>query len=619
MIAATSSSWRTTKVKFVSDVISGGTPQSANPDYWDGPVPWLTPVDLGKEGSDAISGSSRTITHDGVSAAGLDILPPGSIVISTRAPIGSVGLLVCEATTNQGCKAIVPSVRKLDSKFAYYFAFDVAEELQSLGLGTTFLELSTYSLKNLKLTLPASAEQRRVVAYLDEQTAKIDRLMEMRRRQMALLKEQRAALIQQAVTRGLNPNAPMKDSGLPWLGEIPAHWEVMRLGSISTIKARLGWKGLKAEEYVEEGYIFLATPNIKGDEIDFENVNYITKARYDESPEIMLRVGDVLLAKDGATLGITALVKNLPAPATVNGSIAVIRPCEECTGAFLALWFSSHGIQQHIDMMKGGMGVPHLFQSDLRRFPVVMPQKEEQVQISTFVENETKKVNNLISAYARQLTLLAEYRVALIHECVTGQRAVTQRTVVEARPTKANIHFLRAVLCSEIVHRLHQEPTFGRVKLEKFLYLSEAYAGIDLEGRYRRAAAGPFDNRALRSAENQIQRQKWYRPVKGEKGTRYVPMEKAGGHRKYFSRYWPEQQPKFDRLVDLLRSFDTERCEIVATLFAVWKDRLRADQPCTDADIVEEVLTQWHPSKQRIPRERWLNALEWMKQEGLTP
>lgn len=96
-------------------------------------------------------------------------------------------------------------------------------------------------------------------------------------------------------------------------------------------------------------------------------------------------------------------------------------------------------------------------------------------------------------------------------------------------------------------------------------------------------------------------------------------MEKAGGHQKYFSRYWPEQLPKFDRLVNLLRSFSTERCEIVATLFAVWNDRLRADQPCTDADIVDEVLTQWHPSKQRIARERWLSALQWMKQEELTP
>jgi type I restriction enzyme S subunit len=249
----------------------------------------------------------------------------------------------------------------------------------------------------------------------------------------------------------------------------------------------------------------------------------------------------------------------------------------------------------------------------------VIPSIPEQQGIVSYIDREGAKSDTLLSSYARQLTLLAEYRASLIHECVTGKRLVTQRTEVEASPTKANVHFLRAVLCSEIVHRLHEEPTFGRVKLEKILFLSEAYAGIDLEGHYQRAAAGPFDNRALRSAESQIQKQKWYQPVKGEKGTRYIPLEKAGEHRKYFARYWAEQQPKFDRIVDLLRKEKTEFCEIVATLFSAWRDRLHSSQSCADDALVDEVLTNWHPSKQRIPRERWLNALVWMKKQGLTP
>jgi type I restriction enzyme S subunit len=244
---------------------------------------------------------------------------------------------------------------------------------------------------------------------------------------MELLREQRAALIQQAVTRGLNPRAPLKDSGIPWLGRIPKHWEVKPLGSFATVKARLGWRGLKAEEYVEQGYIFLATPNIKGEDIDFQNVNYITRERYDESPEIMLKEGDVLVAKDGATLGITALVKTLPAPATVNGSIAVIRASRKCSGEFLACWFHSHGVQQLIDMMKGGMGVPHLFQSDLRKFLVALPPSDEQREILAHIQSETAKLDGLYRSYERQLALLAEYRASLIHECVTGQWKVPAR------------------------------------------------------------------------------------------------------------------------------------------------------------------------------------------------
>src|ERR1700692_1500893 len=114
-----------------------------------------------------------------------------------------------------------------------------------------------------------------------------------------------------------------KDSGVEWLGKVPTHWKVSRLGFESWIRARLGWRGLKAEEYVTDGYAFLATPNIKGKHIDFENINCITQERFEESPEIKLCEGDVLLAKDGSTLGTVNIVRLLPRAATVNSSIAV--------------------------------------------------------------------------------------------------------------------------------------------------------------------------------------------------------------------------------------------------------------------------------------------------------
>jgi len=120
------------------------------------------------------------------------------------------------------------------------------------------------------------------------------------------------------------PYPEYKDSGVEWLGEVPGHWDISRLGFESWVRARLGWKGLKAEEYVDDGYVFLATPNIKQRNIDFENVNYIDEARYSESLEIALHIGDVLLAKDGSTLGTVNVVRDLPRPATVNSSIAVI-------------------------------------------------------------------------------------------------------------------------------------------------------------------------------------------------------------------------------------------------------------------------------------------------------
>ena len=359
--------WQKKRLKFCDTLIMGQSPDgtSVNTDGYG--VPFMQ----GNSEFGELHPSAKLATTEPAKFCSTN-----DVLISVRAPVGAVNIADKEYAIGRGLCAIRP--HQHDSKFLFYLCKIQAEQLNSLATGTTFTAVSTQQVGNLHVCLPPISEQCRIAAYLDEQTAKIDRLMELRRRQIALLKEQRAALIQQAVTRGLNPNVPMKDSGLPWLGEIPAHWEIKPLGTFASVKARLGWKGLKAEEYVDEGYIFLATPNLKGEEIDFDNVNYITKERYFESPEIMLREKDILMVKDGATLGIVTLVKYLPAPATVNGSSAVIRCYKNCDSEFLCYWLRSNSVQKLIDMMKGGMGVPHLFQSDIRRFPTAVPPLNEQ-------------------------------------------------------------------------------------------------------------------------------------------------------------------------------------------------------------------------------------------------
>ncbi|AFL73537.1 restriction endonuclease subunit S [Thiocystis violascens] len=165
-----------------------------------------------------------------------------------------------------------------------------------------------------------------------------------------------------------------------------AAWPAARLGDHASIKARIGWKGLQASEYREKGYIFLATPNIKGPRIDFDNVNFISELRYIESPELMLQVGDVLLVKDGSTLGISNLVRGLPGPATVNGSIAVLRCSETLDPAFLHQLTKAHAFQKLIYDKKSGIGVPHLFQADLREFEIPFPSLAEQHRIAQILD-----------------------------------------------------------------------------------------------------------------------------------------------------------------------------------------------------------------------------------------
>jgi type I restriction enzyme S subunit len=206
------------------------------------------------------------------------------------------------------------------------------------------------------------------------------------------------------------------------VAQLQKDWKATRLDFVATVKARLGWRGLTADEYVNDGFIFLATPNIKGEgEIDFDDVNYITRERFLESPEIIVEVGDVLIAKDGSTLGITNVVRWLPAPTTVNSSIAIIRPrkARRVDSRFLFRWLTSAPLQGIIEQMKDGQGVPHLFQADIKKFPILLPPMEEQIAIVDFLDSATTKLTELIRKKRTLIQKLTEKRAALISRTVT--------------------------------------------------------------------------------------------------------------------------------------------------------------------------------------------------------
>lgn len=465
---------------------------------------------------------------------------------------------------------------------------------------------------------PAPEKQRQIAAYLDAVAGKIDRLVALRRRQMELLREQRAALIQQAVTRGLDSNVPLKESGLPWLGKIPGHWEVVRTKYVARLES-----GHTPSRQHPEWWVYCTIPWVSLADIgqfregQIEHITgtseNISELGLSNSSARLLPAGTVLVSRT-ASVGFS-VVAGVPL-ATTQDFVNWV-----CGRRLLPeyLLYVFRIMRQEFNRLTSGSTHQTIYMPDVSNFVTPLPPIDEQRAIYSHIKAMLPKVDASISAYSRQIELLEEYRAALIHEAVTGQKAVLEEGVSAETGREANVHFRRSVLGAEIIHRLHDDAKFGRVKLEKLLYLSEAFAGMDLQGHYLRAAAGPFDNFALRSVESQIQRQGWYRSVKEDKRTRYVPLAKAGGHQTYFAEYWQEQKPKFEQLMELLRPATTQQCEIVATLFAAWNDRLAAGQKSDDDDLVDEVLKNWHPDKQKIERERWLNALEWMREHGLVP
>ncbi|WP_407446606.1 restriction endonuclease subunit S [Fibrobacter sp.] len=212
----------------------------------------------------------------------------------------------------------------------------------------------------------------------------------------------------------------MKDSGLEWIGEIPSDWDATRIGYESWIRARLGWKGLKAEEYVDEGFAFLSAFNIVDDKLQWENLNFINQQRYDESPEIKLKKGDILLVKDGAGIGKCARIDSLPiGAATTNGSLAVISTHAKLSYRYLYFYLLSPIFQNYIYRLMNGMGVPHLSQEELRKIQIPFPPIDEQKKIAVFLDEKCGEIDSIRSDVQREIEILNDYKKSVITEAVT--------------------------------------------------------------------------------------------------------------------------------------------------------------------------------------------------------
>ncbi|MCI5114979.1 MAG: restriction endonuclease subunit S [Candidatus Electrothrix sp. AW1] len=402
--------WEVKKLKFFSKVIMGQSPNSADCNQNGTGMPFLQ--------------GNAEFSHKYPNAKNWCADPPkltkkDDVLISVRAPIGALNI----ADQVYGIGRGLSAVRASNPIYLFYMLSTAKEKLLSLGTGSTFTAISSEQLGNMLLPEASSEEQTAIATFLDRKTAEIDKLIANKERLIKLYEEKKQAVINQAVTKGLDPDAEMRESGVEWLGEIPEHWEVLQLDYLIRVKARLGWKGLKASEYVPEGYGFLSTPNIKGAEIDYETINFISEDRYLESPEIMLQYNDVLLAKDGSTLGIVNIVKKLPFACTVNSSIAVLRVVrkEKILPDFLKYFMSCEAMQQVIERVKGGMGVPHLFQGDINKFKLLSPTIMEQTAIVHHIETQCSRIDAIINKLKKQINLFKEYRTALISEAVTGK------------------------------------------------------------------------------------------------------------------------------------------------------------------------------------------------------
>ncbi|HBO69731.1 MAG TPA: hypothetical protein DD658_06185 [Deltaproteobacteria bacterium] len=506
-------------------------------------------------------------------------------------------------------------------KFLYYMVRceEFVQAVVAHSVGVSYPAINPSELSALAAWIPSPEEQRAVASFLDRKTTLNDDLIAKRERQIELLQEQRTALISRSVTKGLNPDVPMKESGVEWIGKVPGHWAV---------------KALKWESPVFRG----ASPRPIDNPIYFDEQGEYAWVRISDvtSAGMYLDVTEQRLSDLGSSLS----VKLEPGRIFLSIAGSVGKPCitqiKCCIHdgfVYFPMWKGNTKFLYYVfasgEPYKGlgKMGTQLNLNTDTVGAIILgVPCVEEQNEIADYLDRETAKIDAFVSKVQQSIEKLREYRQSLISTAVTGKINVSERVVVPevnvaVSETKwtAPPTFQRAVLATEIVHQLHREPTFGRVKFQKILHLSEHHVGADIDGNYYRQAAGPLDPKMIRSVESQMEKQKWYRAQKEDKGTKYVPLENAGRHRKYFDRYWLSRKERLDALINLLRSKNTEFCEIVDTLFAAWNDLIIASTEFDDGTIIKEFLGNWHESKKRFGEERLHETLRWMRGNGLVP
>lgn len=291
---------------------------------------------------------------------------------------------------------------------------------KSIRYSLTYDEFSA-----LGIASPSLIEQKSIATFLDKKCSEIDSLISLQEEMISEFQAYKQSVITEAVTKGLDPKVKMKDSGVEWIGEIPEGWNIKFLSKIIWLRARLGWKGLKAEEYVEVGYPFLSVFNIINNKLDWSELNYINQQRYDESPEIKLSVGDVLIVKDGAGIGKTARIDNLPnGESTVNSSIGVITPSDILSYQYLYYFLLSNPFQNMVGLLKNGMGVPHLTQENMKSALIPVPKIEEQKLIASYLNTKSQQIDTLIAIKQEKIQELKDYKKSVIYEYVTGKKKV---------------------------------------------------------------------------------------------------------------------------------------------------------------------------------------------------
>ena len=395
--------WEVKNVKYNFSFNTGFTPPTGKNDYYQGGnIVWLTISDLIEK---VVYDSDNKITNKAIVDLKPSIVPKGSLLFSFKLSVGKVAFTGIDCYTNEALFSIAPDGKNNLNFFYYSLPDQIIKNANENIYGAKILNQEL--IKNAKLLIPPSSEQTAIAAFLDRKTAEIERLIADKKRLIVLYEEEKTAIINQAVTKGINPDAKMKDSGIEWIGEIPEHWEVKRLKyyfDLITDKKNFNFKKIGLEN------------------IESKTGRYIESDSDFEGDGIYFKKNDVLFGKLRPYLAKVWLAEF---EGQAVGDFYVLRCKSNISALFAKHRLLSYSFIEISNNSTYGAKMPRVNWDFLADLPVAFPLLQEQLLIADHLESESTRINAKVEKTKKLIALLTEYRTTLISEVVTGKIKVT--------------------------------------------------------------------------------------------------------------------------------------------------------------------------------------------------
>jgi type I restriction enzyme S subunit len=418
--------WEVKKIKRDTPIMRGASPRPIDDQRFfddEGEYAWVRISDVTRSNG-KLQKTTQRLSDEGSSLSVK--LHPGELFLSIAGSVGKPCVADIKCCIHDG---FVYFPKLTINKKILYYIFEAGKCYGGLGKLGTQLNLNTDTVGNIKIPVPPKNESDEISEFLDKQTAQFDELIAKSKAQITLLEEKRQATITQAVTKGLDPSVPMKDSGVEWIGDIPQHWEVRKVKLSSYVKGRIGYHGLRSDEFIDEGPYLITGTDFKDGGINWNTCYHVPEWRYEQDPFIQIKNNDVLITKDG-TVGKIAFIENIPGKTTLNSHLLVVRPLKNSYQPRFLYWILlADCFTYYVNLVQSGTIMNALSQEKLENFVFPLPPILEENQITEFLDKQITQFDELIAKSKAQITLLEEKRQALITATVTGKIDVRSEVV----------------------------------------------------------------------------------------------------------------------------------------------------------------------------------------------